>query len=65
MSFLGLGVQPPTAEWGAAVNEARLRLQTHPWPIIVPGMAISLTVIAVNIVGDTLRDLADPRAHRR
>jgi peptide/nickel transport system permease protein len=65
MSFLGLGVQPPTAEWGAMVNDARLSFQTHPWPILVPGMAISLTVIAVNIIGDTLRDLADPRSHRR
>ena len=65
MSFLGLGVQPPTAEWGAMVNEARLNFQTHPWPIIVPGLAISLTVLAVNILGDAMRDLADPHSRRR
>jgi peptide/nickel transport system permease protein len=64
MSFLGLGVQPPAPEWGAMVNDARQHFQTHPWPIIVPGAAISLTVIAVNILGDTMRDLTDPHSHR-
>lgn len=64
MSFLGLGVQPPASEWGAMVNDARLNFQTDPWPIVVPGAAIGLTVIAVNILGDALRDLADPHAQR-
>lgn len=65
LSFLGLGVQPPTAEWGAMVNDARLDFQTHPWVMIVPGAAISVTVITVNILGDALRDLWDPRSYRR
>lgn len=64
MSFLGLGVQPPTAEWGAMVNDARQHFQSHPWTIAVPGAAIGLTVLAVNLVGDALRDLADPRRRR-
>jgi len=64
MSFLGLGVQPPAPEWGAMVNDARQHFQTHPWPIIVPGAAISLTMIAVTLLSDTLRDLADTHFHR-
>lgn len=61
LSFLGLGVQPPTAEWGAMVNDARAQFQTYPWPIVVPGLAISSVVIAVNILGDAFRDVSDPR----
>jgi len=64
LSFLGLGVQPPAAEWGAMVNDARQHFQTNPWPIVVPGAAIGVTVVAVNILGDALRDLADPHRHR-
>jgi peptide/nickel transport system permease protein len=64
LSFLGLGVQPPTAEWGAMVSDARFHFQTHPWLIIAPGLAISLSVISVNILGDALRDALDPRPRR-
>jgi len=64
LSFLGLGVQPPQAEWGAMVNSSLTYFQIHPWLIIAPGLAISLTVIAVNLLGDALRDLADPRTRR-
>ena len=43
------------------VSDARLQSQSHPWPMVVPGVAISITVIAVNLLGDGLRDLTDPR----
>lgn len=65
LSFLGLGVQPPTAEWGAMVNDARIYFQTHPWLIVAPGLAISVTVLAVNLLGDALRDATDPRQRRQ
>jgi peptide/nickel transport system permease protein len=60
LSFLGLGVQPPTAEWGLMINEARLFFQLHPWQMMVPGLAIVLTVAAANLAGDRLRDRLDP-----
>jgi ABC-type dipeptide/oligopeptide/nickel transport system permease subunit len=60
LSFLGLGVQPPTAEWGLMINEARLFFQLHPWQMLVPGSAIVLTVAAANLAGDRLRDRLDP-----
>jgi peptide/nickel transport system permease protein len=61
LSFLGLGVQAPTPEWGAMVNEAKLHFQTHPWLMVVPGLAVALCVLSVNILGDALRDALDPR----
>jgi peptide/nickel transport system permease protein len=61
LSFLGFGVAPPTAEWGAMVNDARPHFQSHPWLIVAPGLAISLTVVAVNLVGDWLRDIVAMR----
>jgi ABC-type dipeptide/oligopeptide/nickel transport system permease subunit len=65
LSFLGLGVQPPTPEWGAMLNEGRGYLRDAPWVTIAPGLAIALTVLAVNLLGDFLRDALDPRRHRR
>lgn len=65
LSFLGLGVKPPAPEWGAMVNEARLYFQTHPWLGMAPAGAISLTVLAANLVGDAVRDLTDPRSQRQ
>ncbi|MEZ4554699.1 MAG: ABC transporter permease subunit [Dehalococcoidia bacterium] len=65
MSFLGLGVQDPRAEWGSMVDDARQHFQVHPWPIVVPGAAIGLTVVAVNLLGDALRDATDPRRRRQ
>ncbi len=56
-SFLGLGVQPPTPEWGGMLNESRLFLQTHPRLMIVPGAAISLAVLGFNLLGEGLRDV--------
>jgi ABC-type dipeptide/oligopeptide/nickel transport system permease subunit len=61
LSFLGLGAQAPTPEWGAMASDARVYFQTHPWLIVAPGGAIALTVLMVNLLGDTLRDLSDPR----
>jgi peptide/nickel transport system permease protein len=61
LNFLGLGVQPPTPEWGAMLNEGRAFLMTAPQLIIYPGLAISLVVIGFNLLGDGLRDALDPR----
>lgn len=56
LSFLGLGAMPPTAEWGAMMNNGRSMLQTAPWVILAPGFAIFLTVAIFNLLGDKLRD---------
>ncbi len=65
LSFLGLGVQPPTPEWGAMLNEGRGYLRDAPWLTMVPGLAIALTVLAINLLGDALRDALDPRLKDR
>jgi len=61
LSFLGLGVQPPTPSWGGMIMDARPVLESAPWVGIFPGIAITLTVLATNLVGDALRDAFDPR----
>lgn len=61
LSFLGLGVQPPTAEWGYMLNEGRNYLRTAPWITFFPGMAIMLSVLSINMLGDGLRDALDPK----
>ena len=61
LNFLGLGAQPPTPEWGAMLNEGRPFLQTAPQLMVYPGLAISLTVLGFNLLGDGLRDALDPR----
>ena len=61
LSFLGLGAQPPTPEWGAILSSARRYLWTGAHMAIIPGMAITFTVVAVNLLGDALRDYFDPR----
>lgn len=63
LSFLGLGVQPPQASWGNMLNDAQSLtvIQSMPWLWLPPGLAIALTVLAVNFVGDGLRDAVDPR----
>ena len=60
LSFLGLGAQPPTAEWGTMIADGRSYLRSAPWLITVPGVAIAVTVIAFNLLGDGLRDVLDP-----
>jgi peptide/nickel transport system permease protein len=62
LSFLGLGVRPPTPEWGAMLNSAREHIRTAPWAVTYPGLAIMITVLALNLVGDGLRDALDPRS---
>ena len=61
LSFLGLGVQPPTATWGSMISLNRAYINSAPWMVIFPGLAISVTVISFNILGDFLRDKLDPR----
>jgi peptide/nickel transport system permease protein len=65
LSFLGAGVQPPNPSWGTLISEGEDRIQTAPWLAITPGIAIILTVLALNIFGDGLRDALDPRAKVR
>jgi ABC-type dipeptide/oligopeptide/nickel transport system permease subunit len=65
LSFLGLGVQPPTPEWGAMLSEARLFFAQAPHLMLTPGLAIFLTVLAANLIGDAVRDALDPRRVRR
>lgn len=62
LSFLGLGVQPPTPTWGNLLNESRQWLSLAPWLAIFPGLFILITVLAVNFLGDGLRDALDPKA---
>lgn len=64
LSFLGLGAQPPTAEWGSMMSGGRSMLQTYPWVVLSPGAAIFITVVLFNLLGDTIRDYMDPRNHR-
>ena len=61
LSFLGLGAQPPEAEWGAMLSAAKPYLRQRPLMSIAPGLAIMITVLAINLVGDALRDALDPR----
>ena len=62
LSFLGLGAKPPAAEWGSMVSDTRSLLTTAPWVTLAPGFAIFISVMVFNLLGDTLRDYADPRA---
>jgi peptide/nickel transport system permease protein len=61
LSFLGLGQQPPAASWGAMLNAAKNYLEQAPWMSLSPGIAIFLTVLGFNLLGDGLRDMLDPR----
>lgn len=65
LSFLGLGAMPPTAELGNMMSGGRSMLQTYPWVIIGPGIAIFVAVVIFNLLGDTVRDYLDPRNSRR
>ena len=61
LSFLGLGAQPPTAEWGSMMSSGRSMLQTYPWVVLTPGLGIFVSVALFNLLGDTVRDYLDPR----
>jgi peptide/nickel transport system permease protein len=65
LSFLGLGTAPPTPEWGAMLSEGRAYLQSAWWVAFFPGLAIMITVLATNMVGDGLRDALDPRVQQK
>lgn len=62
LSFLGLGIQPPTATWGSMLNRAQAYLQNEPWIALFPGLMILVTVLCVNFLGDGLRDAFDPHS---
>ena len=64
LSYLGLGVQPPHASWGNIIQDGRDQLAAAPWISLFPGLAILVTVIAFNMLGDALRDALDPRVAR-
>jgi peptide/nickel transport system permease protein len=64
LSFLGLGAQPPSSDWGLMIGEARAFVETAPWVATAPGLAMCLTVVGVNLLGDGLREVLDPRITR-
>lgn len=61
LSFLGLGVQPPTPSWGNMLMDGKIAIETAPWVSLYPGLAILITVLGYNMVGESLRDMFDPR----
>lgn len=61
LSFLGLGAQPPVAEWGSMMSSGRSILQTYPWIVLSPGLAIFVSVVIFNLLGDSIRDYMDPK----
>ncbi len=64
LSFIGLGLQPPAPEWGAMLSEARSYFTQHPHMVMFPGLSIMLTIFALNLFGDGLRDALDPKLKR-
>lgn len=64
LSFLGLGVQPPTPSWGNMLMDGKIAIETAPWLSIYPGLAILITVLGYNLLGESLRDIFDPRLKR-
>lgn len=62
LSFLGFGAQAPVAEWGLMLNEGRAFMTAAPWLMVFPGLAIFVTVVVFNLLGDKLRDVLDPRS---
>jgi peptide/nickel transport system permease protein len=65
LSFLSIGVQPPQASWGTIINDGLGLLYTRPLVAIAPGVAIAITAVALNLIGDGVRDALDPRARLR
>lgn len=61
LSFLGLGIAPPTPEWGAMLSEGKVYMRDYPYLVVFPGLAIVITVLSLNLIGDGLRDALDPR----
>jgi ABC-type dipeptide/oligopeptide/nickel transport system permease subunit len=65
LSFLGVGIRPPTASWGAMISEAAPNFNTQWWYMVFPGAALLLTVLAFNLLGDGLLDALNPRGESR
>lgn len=61
LSFVGLGIEPPTPEWGAMLSDGRVQMRNFPHVVIIPGFAIMMAVLALNLIGDGLRDALDPK----
>ena len=64
LSFIGLGIQPPTPEWGALLAAARNQVRYYPYLALFPGLAIMITMLSFNLIGDGLRDALDPKLRR-
>ncbi|WP_394296456.1 nickel transporter permease [Methanocaldococcus bathoardescens] len=64
LGFLGLGIQPPTPEWGQILNSGKNYLTTAPWIMVFPGLAIMLAILGFNLLGDGLRDVLEPKSRR-
>ena len=62
LSFLGLGIQPPDASWGVLIQEGANSMQSYPWLLLYPGIFFSMTLLALNLLGDGLRDAFDPKS---
>ena len=62
LSFLGLGIRPPQPSWGSMLSDAREEITIAPWLSVFPGLAIFLTVLGLNLLGDGLRDILDPQS---
>ncbi|TIW78754.1 MAG: ABC transporter permease, partial [Mesorhizobium sp.] len=65
LSYVGLGAQPPMPSWGRMLFDAQTRMVTAPWMAIFPGMAIVITVLGLNLLGDGIADILDPKSRRR
>ena len=65
LSFLGFGVQPPAADWGLMISNGRAFVETAPWISLAPGIAMSVTVIGISLVGDGLREMLNPKLGSR
>ena len=65
LSYMGLGVQPPDPTWGSIINEGRQVIRIMPWISVFAGLAITITILALNILGDALRDILDPNLRRQ
>ena len=64
LSFLGLGIQPPESSWGSLISAGVETMEEYPWLLIFPALALSLTLFALNFLGDGLRDALDPRVSK-
>jgi len=64
LSFLGLGIQPPQSSWGVLISEGAQVMEDYPWLLVFPGLAMSITLFALNFLGDGLRDALDPKASK-